>query len=98
MDHTVNLVTEANKTKTPIFSYAEKPVAMGAVAGLVVRDEYLGERLAESVVDVVLRGMPVSQVPVKTDPEPLILVNKEMKSMLGLTFPEEIMKKAKLVK
>ena len=45
-----------------------------------------------------VRGKPVAQVPVKTDPEPLILVNEQMKSMLGLTFPEEIMKKAQMVK
>ncbi len=98
MDNTVTIATVANKTKTPMFSYAEKPVTTGAVAGLAARDEYLGERLADSVVDVVVKGKPVSQVPVRTDPEPVIMVNEGMRTMLGLTFPEAIMKRAILVK
>ncbi|MEW6348160.1 MAG: ABC transporter substrate binding protein [Thermodesulfobacteriota bacterium] len=98
MDNTVTLVTEANKSKTPLFSYAEKPVTTGAVAGLAVRDEFLGERLADSVVEVVAKGKPVSQIPVKTDPDPAIMINEGMRTMLGLTFPRDIMSRAVVVK
>ena len=97
LDNTVTLVTEANKTKTPIFAYAQRPVTMGAVAALAARDEYLGEQLADSVVDVVVKGRPVSLVPVKMDPNPVLFVNEHMMTTLELKFPASVMKTAEKV-
>ena len=70
---------------------------MGAVAALAARDEYLGEQLADSVVDVVVKGKPVSQVPVKMDPNPPLFVNEHMMTMLELRFPASVMKTAEKV-
>ena len=94
IDNTVSILAAANRTRTPIFSFAEKPVKAGAVVGMVADDTKLGSMLADSVVDVVINGKPVSKVPVKTDPAPKILINKAMMQDLGLKFPEEILQRA----
>src|SRR5271157_213844 len=97
MDDVVNLLPVLNSTKMPTFSFAEEPVKAGAVAGVAAEDAKLGGFLAESVVDVVVKGKPVSQVPVKTDPNPRISINESMMKSLGLKFPDALLKKAELV-
>jgi putative tryptophan/tyrosine transport system substrate-binding protein len=98
MDNIVNLLPVLNAAKMPTFSFAEEPVKAGAVAGVAADDAKLGGFLAESVVDVVAKGKPVSQVPVKTDPDPRISINESMMKSLGLKFPDAILKKAELVR
>lgn len=98
MDRIVSLLAITNVTKTPMFSYADKPVTLGAVAGMAADDTKLGGMLAESVVDVVVKGKPISQVPVKIDPEPKITINEPMMRALGLEFPDAILKHAVLIK
>jgi putative tryptophan/tyrosine transport system substrate-binding protein len=97
MDRVVSLLSVANATKTPMFSYAEKPVTSGAVAGIAADDAKLGQMLAQSVVDVVVNGKPISEVPVKTDPEPRITINEKMMRALELKFPPAILKGAVLI-
>jgi putative ABC transport system substrate-binding protein len=97
MDNTVNLLQITNPAKVPMFSYADTPVKSGAVAGLAADDYRLGGMLAESVVDVLIREKPVSQVPVKMDPEPRISINQAMMRALGLQFPEAVLKKAEVI-
>jgi putative ABC transport system substrate-binding protein len=98
IDNTVSLLAVSNKSNTPIFSYADKAVKSGAVAGLSADDWKLGAMLADIVIAVVVNGRKVSQVPVKMDPEPKLLINKAMMGALGLNFPEEIMQKAEIIK
>ena len=98
MDNIVNLLPILNPAKIPTFSFAEEPVKAGAVAGVAADDAKLGRFLAESVVDVVVKGKPVAQVPVKTDPDPRITINEPMMNSLGLKFPDAMLKKAELVR
>lgn len=98
MDSATALLVHTNPAKKPIVSYSEKPVNFAAVAALASRDQYLGAMLAQSVVDVVVKGKPVSQVPVKMDPDPQLIVNVKMMNALGLEFPSDLMAKAKLIK
>ncbi len=98
MDNVVNLLPVLNSAKMPTFSFAEEPVKTGAVAGVAADDAKLGGFLAESVVDAVVKGKPVSQVPVKTDPDPRISINESMMKCLGLKFPDALLKKAELVR
>ncbi len=81
-----------------MFSFAEAPVRSAAVAGMAADDLKLGVLLAESVVDVLITGKPISQVPVKMDPDPKICINESMMKGLGLKFPDAILKKAELVR
>jgi putative tryptophan/tyrosine transport system substrate-binding protein len=94
----ISLLPIANAAKTPIFSYADKPVKSGAVAGIAANDTKLGAMLAESVVDVVVRGKPISQVPVKMDPNPKLTINEGMMRSLGLQFPESVLKTATILR
>jgi putative ABC transport system substrate-binding protein len=98
MDNIVNLLPVLNPAKIPTFSFAEEPVKAGAVAGVAADDAKLGRFLAESVVDVVVKGKPVAQVPVKTDTDPRISINEPMMNSLGLKFPDALLKKAELVR
>lgn len=97
MDNTVGLVGIANSSKIPLFSFAEGRAKLGAVAELAADDEKLGAMLADSVVDVVVRGRPVSQVPVKMDPDPKIIVNKSIMQAMGLKFPDSVLQAAELI-
>ena len=98
MDNVVSLLPITNPMGTPIFSYADRPVKAGAVAGIAADDRKLGAMLAESVVDVLVNGKPISQVPVKMDPNPKLTINEPMMLSLGLKFPESIMKEAATVR
>ena len=98
MDNTVSLLPVANAAKTPMFAFAEKPVKAGAVVGMVADDVKLGSMLADSVVEVVVKRKPISQVPVKTDPAPKVLINQAMMQGLDLKFPQEVMNKAEFVR
>jgi putative ABC transport system substrate-binding protein len=98
MDSATALLVHTNPAKKPIFSYSEKPANFAAVAALASRDQYLGALLAQSVVDVVVKGKPVSQAPVKMDPEPRLVVNVKMMNALGLELPGKLIANAKLIK
>jgi putative ABC transport system substrate-binding protein len=97
MDRVSALLAISNQAKIPIFSFAEKPVKDGAVAGIAADDHKLGVMLAQSVVDVVVKDYPVKKVPVKMDTDPKISVNEAMMKALGLNFPDSIMKKAVII-
>jgi putative ABC transport system substrate-binding protein len=93
-DNITSLLPIANAKKLPMFSYATEPVRKGVVAGIAANDQKLGTMLAESVVDVLVKGQPTAKVPVKSDPEPIVSINQAMMQSLGLKFPEAILKKA----
>jgi putative tryptophan/tyrosine transport system substrate-binding protein len=98
MDHVGSLLMIANPARIPMFSYADMPVKAGAVAGIAADDLKFRAMLAQSVVDVVIHGKPVSQVPVRLDPQPKLTVNEGMMRGLGLQFPEAILTGAEIVR
>ena len=49
-------------------------------------------------MDVVVNKKPISQVPVKMDPNPQLIINEGQIRVLGLKFPDTIMKNARMVK
>lgn len=98
MDNVASLLPIANPMRIPMFSFADMPVKAGAVAGIAADDLKLGAMLAQSVVDVVIHGKPISQVPVKMDPQPKLTVNEGMMRGLGFQFPEAILKEAVIVR
>ena len=93
IDNARMIVTVAEDT--PVVSYSKKAIEAAALAGLVPSDFKLGRMLADSVVDVVVRGKKVKDVPVKTDPIPSLLINRRTMEKMKLEFPPEIMKTAK---
>ena len=61
-------------------------------------DDKLGRMLADSVADVVMRNRPVSQVPIKTDPHPQIVLNQVMMRSFKLGVSERLLDSATIVK
>ncbi len=98
IDNITVQATVANRHKKPIFSYTDGRTMLGATAELAADDVKLGRMLADSVVDVVVNGKAVGDVPVKMDQEPALVVNETMVRILGLAIPEQVMKKARMVK
>ncbi len=76
--------------KTPVMSYSRRPIGKGALGGLVSDDAKLGALLAESVIEVLLKGVSVAEVPVKIDPEPHFMIDSRRLSELGLTLPASL--------
>jgi putative ABC transport system substrate-binding protein len=97
MDNVPELSKVSRATKTPMFSYSEGPVLNGALAGLFARDEELGRMLADSVVDVVVKGKPVAQVPVKLDPEPCLTINESEMEFFEIKLPPSVLRNARLI-
>jgi ABC-type uncharacterized transport system substrate-binding protein len=54
--------------------------------------------LADSVVDVVVKGKPVSQVPVKTDPKPQLFINEAESQFFGLKLTPDVLRDATIVR
>jgi len=95
MDLTEQIVALAGET--PVLSYSSKPVMSGALGGFVADDVKLGMLLAESVVEVLVKGKSIRSVPVKVDPEPKFFINSRTASKLGIQIPFEILESAKVI-
>ncbi|MFH0824500.1 MAG: ABC transporter substrate binding protein [Pseudomonadota bacterium] len=91
------LLPITNKSGVPMFAYSRNPVEAGAVAGLGADDMKMGALLGDSVVEVLVKGKPVTDVPVKTDPTPKLFINKSVMKTLGLNFSKDLLDEATLV-
>ena len=93
-----NVVIETSSDK-PIVSLTEKPVEKKlALIGMAADDTKLGEKLADSIVAVIVDGKPVSNVPVLLDEQPQVLVCVELLKKWKVKLPMDIVKIAKLIK
>lgn len=81
----------------PVVSYSSKPVKDGALGGFVADDETLGYMLAQSVVDVLLKGTAIKDVPVKVDPKPNFYINVKTAQRLGVDIPLEVLEAATVI-
>lgn len=88
----------ARSKKVPVFSFGDAPLKLGALASLSAREDVLGSLLADSVVDVVVKGKPVSQVPVKVDPEPRITLNEQQMDFFGLRLRPSVLRNARIIR
>ena len=94
-DNAAKLVQAAGKT--PMLTYSEKPVKAGALGGFVADDVKLGYMLAQSVVDVLMKGKSIKEVPVKVDPNPKFIINAKTAQNLGLEIPYTILEAATVI-
>ncbi len=84
---------------TPIVSLTEKPVEKkSALIAMAADDIMLGNKLGMSVIDVLVNGKAVSEVPVKIDEQPNILICVELMKKWGVKPPMDIIKVARLIK
>lgn len=83
--------------KTPVVSYSNKAVKLGALGGFVADDNKLGYMLAQSLADVMLNGKSIKDVPVKVDPSPKFYVNAKTSQKLGVDIPYSILEAATVI-
>lgn len=90
------LASEANKAKIPVFVGADSMVMDGGFATVGIDYEELGRETAR-MVDKVLKGTPMEQIPVKVFKENLnIYVNEKVLNTLGISLPEDVKNSEKL--
>ncbi len=90
------LASEANKAKVPVFVGADSMVMDGGFATVGIDYEELGRETAR-MVDKVLKGTPVEELPVKVFKENLnVYVNEHVLSTLQITLPDDIKNNDKL--
>lgn len=87
----MNVVGNAcTKAKIPLYVGADSMVQDGGFLSVGINYENLGKETAD-MVDKVLKGTPVSDIPVKVFKENLnIYVNKKVLNDLGMTLPDSI--------
>jgi len=83
--------------KTPVVSYSNKAVKLGALGGFVADDVKLGYMLAKSLVDVLVKGKAIKDVPVKVDPDPKFFLNAITAKKIGVEIPFEILETATVI-
>lgn len=87
-----------NAADIPVLSYAEKPVNKGfALCGLVADDNKLGRMMADSVIQVLLKGSKAEEIPIQTDPGPKFTVNLTVMKKLGINISPALIKYAKTI-
>lgn len=96
----LEMADEASKytNKTPLLAYSSKPVKSGALGGFVADDHKLGRLLADSVYDVLYKNKNIKNIPIKTDPNPQLYINKTTANKLGIIIPNSILKSATVIK
>jgi putative ABC transport system substrate-binding protein len=83
--------------ETPVFAYTGRPVEQGVLAGFVADDHKLGRMLADRLVEVVVEGTPVADVPVGTDEAPILYVNMSTAQRLGVEIPFQMLSTATII-
>lgn len=81
----------------PVFSYAEKGVEEGALAGIVADDNKLGRMLGDSIVSVLGEKKSISEVPVKVDEAPRVIINFTTVASLGIDVPGDFLNIAEII-
>lgn len=95
IDATPAMVDAAGKT--PLLALNESAVTKGALAGLVVNLNELGTMLADTIVEVMVKGKPAGSIPVKVDTTPVLMLNMKTAAALGVQVPLNILAAAKVI-
>ena len=95
IENTEKIVEAAGKT--PVLSYATGTVSMGALGAFSADMLVMGQLLAESVVEVLVEGKAISEVPIKMDPRPKFILNITTAERLGLEIPYNILRAATII-
>lgn len=81
----------------PVFSYQSTPVQHGALGEFAANEDTLIGLLAESIIDVLVNGKAVQDVPIKFDPNPQFSLNETTAKRLQINVPYNILKYATIV-
>lgn len=96
IDNALEITTKAGMT--PVFAYTRRPVYDGALAGISANDIRLGRMLGESVIDVLINGKAIRDVPIKTDDKPRIYVNIDTADRMDLQMSYDFLNTVEIVR
>lgn len=96
IDHAKAIIAAAGDT--PVASFIRESVIDGAVCATAVNDQKMGVMLAESVIDALLNGKSVGEMPVKTDPAPTLILNTQALKKHEILVPIDLLKQATIIK
>ncbi|MBR0228114.1 MAG: ABC transporter substrate-binding protein [Clostridia bacterium] len=74
----------------PTYCCSATTVLSGCLATLAMSDEFIGIETA-GIVDKVLKGTPVAEIPAIVIPANIVSVNSDTLAALGLTLPEDVL-------
>lgn len=83
--------------KMPVYVGADSMVLDGGFATVGIEYTGLGKQTA-AMADKILKGTPISDIPVETLDDFGIFINEDTAAALGITIPDAIKSKAQLVK
>jgi putative ABC transport system substrate-binding protein len=95
VDSTAQIVEAAGPK--PVFTNHDRAVKAGALVGIAPDIDKLGRLLADNVVQVLVKGKPIKEVPVATDLNPTLFVNIKTAGKLGLDIPLDILSTAQVI-
>ncbi len=75
----------------PVFAYSHFAVEGGALAGLVSNDKKLARMLADMLIDLLVHGRPIAEMPFQPDPTPQLRINRKALDRLRTEIPETIL-------
>ena len=90
------IVKMANDQKVPVFCAEDAGVKAGGLISAGLDYYQLGKETGSMAVQLI-QGKKPQELPISTMKNPLIVINEEAASTLGVTFPQEILENAKKV-
>jgi putative ABC transport system substrate-binding protein len=90
------LVQKCNEAKIPLYGSEDTQVTSGALASAGVDYYKLGQMTGEMIAKI-LEGTPAEQLPIAMMDQPMLTVNSDQLTLLGLTVPDSITDRVTLV-
>ena len=89
------VVSEANRTKTPIIPSVDTMVEQGGLATVGINQHDLGVQTGKMAADILSGKAKPATTPIYTFKTGDIIVNQKQAENLGITIPADVLKEAK---
>lgn len=89
-------VQKCNEAKVPLYGSEDTQVKGGALASAGVDYYALGQKNGEMIA-AILAGKAAAEIPIETSKSPMLFVNSDQLTLLGLTVPDSLKDKVQTV-
>lgn len=83
------VIEKCNEAKVPLFGSEDTQVKAGALASAGVDYYQLGQKNGEMIA-AILKGTPAEDISIETIKQPMLIINSDQASFLGIEVPAEI--------
>lgn len=83
------VIEKCNEAKVPLFGSEDTQVKAGALASAGVDYYQLGQKNGEMIA-AILEGTPAEDISIETIKQPMLIINSDQASFLGIEVPAEI--------